>query len=99
MKTYVILLDVSSDDLYAWLHDCIEIAQNELALLPSRPRPAAMLPRQVPLHRLYRFVREVADWCVGVYEAPPETTPPFGVPLLLLGRLRIEAVRPDHVPI
>lgn len=99
MRTHAILLDVTPDDLLVWLQDCLDMAQDELALHPLRPRPKAMILYHVPLYQLYRFARELAEWCVGVYESLPETKPPFGVPLLLLGRLRVEVAEPNHVPI
>jgi hypothetical protein len=99
MQIHAILLNTTPDDLLACLHSCTHIAHKELALHPLRPRPMAMLPHYVPLHHLFHFVREVADWCVGIYEALPETKPPFGTPLLLLGSLRVEVADASHVPI
>lgn len=85
MLPHVILVGITSDDVYAWLPDCIEFARQELALHPMRPQPIAMIPHRVPMHHLFRFARKLADWYVGIYEALPETSPPFGSPLLLLG--------------
>ena len=84
MPPHVTLTGVSSNDLLAWLPECIALVREELALHPLRPQPSAMLPYRPPLHHLYLFARRLARWYVGVYEVLPEAAPPFGMPLMLL---------------
>jgi hypothetical protein len=99
MKVHVILLDVTPTALYGWLQECIDLAGQELAIHPLRPRPKAMIPYHVPVHHLYHFARELADWYVGIYESLPDINPPFGNPLLLLARLRTSVAASNQVPI
>ena len=80
MRTHAILVGVTSDDLFDWLPDCISSAHHELALHPLRSRPDAMIPYRVPMHELFSFARELASWCVGVYQSLPASCPPFGPP-------------------
>jgi len=97
MLSHVILTGVSPDDLLAWLPECISVAKQELALHPLRPQPSAMIPCRVPLHHLYLFARKLALWYVGIYEVLPDASPPFGMPLLLLGGLCDAPAQPDEV--
>jgi|GEM_PF-2482512 len=110
MPPHVTLTGVASDDLLAWLPECIALVREELALHPLRPQPSAMLPYRPPLHHLYLFARRLARWYVGIYEVLPETAPPFGIPLMLLagemcdtpaapGELHVGIWRNVHFPL
>lgn len=98
MPPHVILTDTTLDDIFAWLPDLVTQAHQELALHPLRPQPHTMLPYRVPMHELFNFARHLATWYVGVYEALPDASPPFGAPLMLIaGNLRDTASTPGEL--
>jgi len=98
MPPHVIITDVTFDDLFAWLPDLVTHAHHELALHPRRPQPFAMLPYKVPMHELFIFARYLATWYIGIYETLPDTSPPFGTPLMLIaGNLQDAAPVPGEL--